>query len=68
MSPSMVEQERAERECGYGPIKLKRHGNTVSVYAQTRGGDWVEVISESKDSNFDHAVYPVAILEAFESA
>jgi hypothetical protein len=50
---------------GYGPIQLLRVGDYATVRVEI-SGEWVEVIRELVDNNFDHTVYPSGIVEELE--
>lgn len=55
-------QAEAQKETGYGPIKLRRDDDYAIVEVEV-GGEWIEVIREHTDSNFYHLVEPTGILQ-----
>jgi hypothetical protein len=49
----------------YVPIQLLRVGDYATVRVEIFG-EWVEVIREPVENNFDHTVYPAGIVEELE--
>ena len=51
----------ARAATNYGPIQLLRVGDYATVRVEI-SGEWVEVIREPVENNFDHTVYPAGMV------